>query len=32
MSFKIADYSFMGSYPIDEIDDIKDWPGLHAVL
>ena len=32
MSFKIADYSFMGAYPIDGTDDIKDWPGLYAVL
>jgi hypothetical protein len=32
MSFKVADYSFMGTYRIDDIDDIKDWPGLYAVL
>jgi len=32
MSFKVAGYSFMGSYPIDEISDVKDWPGLYAVL
>jgi hypothetical protein len=32
MSFKVAGYSFMGSYPVDEIGDIKNWPGLYAIL
>jgi hypothetical protein len=32
MGFKVADYSFMGAYPIDEMDDIKDWSGLYAIL
>jgi hypothetical protein len=32
MSFKVAGYSFMGAYPIDEVADVKDWPGLYAVL
>jgi hypothetical protein len=32
MSFKVAGYSFMGPYPVDEIGDIKSWSGLYAIL
>jgi len=32
VSFKVADYTFMGSYPVDETDQIKNWPGLYAIL
>ena len=32
MGFRVGGYSFKGSYPIDEIEEIKDWPGLYVVL
>lgn len=32
MSFRLADYSFMGRYPVDKTDQIENWPGLYAIL
>jgi hypothetical protein len=32
MSFKVGGHSFTGRYPVDETDEVKDWPGLYAVL
>ena len=32
MGFRVGGYSFSDRYPIDEIDEIKDWPGLYAIL
>ena len=32
MGFKVGSYSFSGRYSMDEIDEIKDCPGLYAIL
>ena len=32
MGFRIGDRMFRGSYALHETDEIKDWPGLYAVL
>jgi hypothetical protein len=32
MSFRLADYSFMGRHPIDRMEQINNWPGLYAIL
>lgn len=32
MSFRVGGYSFSGRYSMDEIDEIRDWPGLYAIL
>jgi len=32
MSFKVGAYSFTGRYATDEINEIKDLPGLYAIL
>ena len=32
MSFKVGGYSFMGKYSVGETGEIKEWPGLYAVL
>jgi hypothetical protein len=32
MSFKVGGHSFAGRYALYETDEIKDWPGLYAIL
>jgi hypothetical protein len=32
MSFKVGGYSFTGRFAMDEINEIKDLPGLYAIL
>ena len=32
MSFRLADYSFMGRHPINRMEQINNWPGLYAIL
>jgi len=32
MSFKVAGHSFSGRYAMYETEEIKDWPGLYAIL
>lgn len=32
MSLKVGGYSFMKSHNVDETDEIKEWPGLYAIL
>ena len=32
MSFKVGGHSFTGRYALYETDEIKDWPGLYAIL
>jgi hypothetical protein len=32
MGFKVGGYSFSGRYSIDKTDEIKDLPGLYAIL
>jgi len=32
MGFKVGGYSFTGCYPVDETGEIKEWPGLYAIL
>ena len=32
MSFRLANYSFMGRHPVNKVDQVRNWPGLYAIL